>query len=163
MTLSNKTYYIFRHGLATHSKYGYGKAIITAHILPEGIPAIKKIGEWLSTVPDSLNVSSEFIRCKETSDIVSAISGKQFARDSRLNEKHNETIPEVRERVKSLLDELESQSKHHIVICTHGTIIAALKNLLLLNTFVTKMHYDYPQPGVLLIIEGNTVKTINFN
>lgn len=163
MTQSSKTFYIFRHGLATHSKYGYGKKIITARILPEGVPAIQKMGEHLRSVPDSLNLTSEFIRCRETSEIVGVATSKVFSPDSRLNEKHHEDIQSVRARVESLLSDIEKQKKQIILICTHGTIITAIKNLLINGKFVTRMLGDYPQPGELMIIDKGKVNVINFN
>lgn len=159
----NKTLYLFRHGLATHSKRGYGKGIVTARILPEGIPAVKKIGIAIKDVPHSINFSSEFMRCRETNAIVSQISGKVFVYDSRLNEKHKETIGDVRIRVSDFLKDLVHFPEQNIIICTHGVIIAAIKNLLLHKKFVTKDLIDYPLTGELMVIEGNTVRIVNYN
>lgn len=160
---NSKTFYLVRHGIATYSKRGYGKRKLTAPILPEAIPLIKKLAHHLHSIPESHNVSSEIIRCRQTSQIITQITGKTFIFDKRLNEDYHETVAEVRVRVESFLKEMELISQHHIIICTHGAIIAAIKNLLIHKKFVTRMLLDYPQPGELLIIEGMNVRTINFN
>jgi broad specificity phosphatase PhoE len=159
----SKIYYLFRHGLATHCKYGYGKKIVTAHILPEGIPAVQRIGNFLSPIQDSAQYSSEFIRCRETSAIITEQSKKEFIFDARLNEKHHETIGDIRTRVSSFLKYINTKPQSNIIICTHGTIIAAIKNLLIENTFVTRQLHDFPKTGEVVIIEKGKVKIISFN
>ncbi|MEM7030344.1 MAG: histidine phosphatase family protein, partial [Chloroflexota bacterium] len=64
------TYYIFRHGLATHSKTGYGDDILTAEVLPEAIPKVKRLGQYLKDFEADYHVRSELIRCRQTADIV---------------------------------------------------------------------------------------------
>jgi broad specificity phosphatase PhoE len=159
----NKTIYLFRHGLATHSKRGYGKGIVSAHILPEGIPPIQKIGTHLKNISNCLYFSSEFIRCRETNAIVTQLTGKSFDYDSRLNEKYKETIGDVRKRVSEFLKDVSFLPQTNIILCTHGVIIAAIKNLLFSSKFVTKHLVDYPLTGELMIIEEKSFKTINFN
>ena len=160
----SKNLYLVRHALATHSKRGYGKRRFTASILPEGIPAIMKMAHVLKDIGNSVNISSEVIRCRETSAIISRISGKKFIFDKRLNEGgYKETGEEIRERVHHFLNDMSHFSQTNMIICTHGKIIAAIKNLILNGTFLTKDLYDYPLTGKLIIIKGKTVKTINFN
>ena len=163
MNQSHKTFYLFRHGLATHSKYGYGRKILTVSILPEGIPAIKRLADELKTVPSSIQRSSEFIRCKETGTIITQATGKIFEGDARLNEKYHEKIHDVRMRIMDFLNEVMHLPQQNIIICTHGVIISAIKNLLLHKKFVTKHLHDYPQTGELMIVEKKRVRTINFN
>lgn len=163
MNQYNKTFYLVRHALSTHSKRGYGKRKLTAPILLEGVLAIQKMAEMLKDVPTSANISSEIIRCRETSAIISLITGKKFIFDKRLNEDYQETIGEIRERVQGFLNEISALPQSNIIICTHGVIIAALKNLILKGSFVTKDIHDFPLTGELVIIEKMTVKTINFN
>lgn len=163
MNQSHKTFYLFRHGLATHSKYGYGRKILTVSILPEGIPAIKRLAEALKYIPNSIQKSSEFVRCKETGTIITQATGKVFESDERLNEKYHEKIYDVRVRVIDFLDEVIHLPQQNIIVCTHGVIISAIKNLLIHNKFVTKHLHDFPQTGELMIIEEKGVKIINFN
>ena len=161
--MESKTIYLVRHGLATHSKRGYGKRKLTAPILPEGEAAIRRLAESLISVPDNFNISSEIIRCRQTSAIISEITGKQFTFDARLNEGNRETIMQIRQRALSFIQDVEKVPQKNIIICTHGVIIAAIKNLIITNKFVTRMMTDYPLPGELMIIDGNNVKMTNFN
>jgi broad specificity phosphatase PhoE len=161
----SKIFYLVRHGLATHSTHGYGKRKLTAALLPEGVPAIQKMAQFLKTVPTSTNISSEIIRCRETSAIIEGVTGKKFIFDARLNEDYHETIGELRTRVHSFLDSVFKSSHTHIIVCTHGVIVSAIKNLLVNGAFVTRhmRTYDYPQTGELMIIEGKNIRLINFN
>lgn len=158
----DKTFYIFRHGLATHSKYGYGKKIVTAPILPEGIAAIEKMAKFFKTVQRSVNYSSEFLRCRQTVKIISLDSQKKFIFDNRLNEQHHETFSETRVRVAEFLTSIPP-SASHILICSHGGIVAALKHLITDKKHLWKYRHDYPHTGELLIINKNRVKIISFN
>lgn len=159
----SKTFYLVRHGIATHSKRGYGKRKLTAALLPEAVPVIERLAQALISVPNSANFSSEIIRCRETSAIITRITGKSFILDSRINEDYHETIGEIRTRVERFLSHIETLPEEHIIICTHGAIIAAIKNLLINKKFVSKQKYDYPNTGELLIYEGEKVRIINFN
>ncbi len=154
----SKTFYLVRHGLATHSLHGYGKRKMTASILKEGIPAIKKVATALKKVGESTNISSEIIRCRETSAIITEITGKKFTYDKRLNEDNNESIGDIRKRVQDFINDAFKLPQHNIIICTHGIVIAAIKNLLINKKFVTRNILDYPTTGTLVIIEGNETK-----
>src|SRR5689334_22988353 len=118
-----KTYYILRHGLATHNTQGYGKDIVSAHLLPEGREPIEKMAKFLTNVPTDYNVTSAFIRCRETANVISSITGKEFAEDARLNESpidenyNGETFEEFRNRILMFLLEMEQDdSKQTILI-----------------------------------------------
>ncbi|MDE2025847.1 MAG: histidine phosphatase family protein [Patescibacteria group bacterium] len=166
-----KTYYIFRHGLATHSTTGYGDAIVNAHILPEGKAAIERMAEYLKVIPTDYNVTSEFIRCKETADIITKYTGKTFVSDARLNEYsaeenyNHETFEAFRQRLLMfLLDMEQDQSKQTILVCTHGAAIAGLKHILTEGRFTTDVRFDFPLPGVLLIVKPDaTIEEMDFN
>ena len=163
MNHSPKIFYLVRHGLATHSLHGYGRRKLTAPILPESIPSIQKIAQYLKTVKNSFQVSSEIIRCRHTSAIISQETGKVFTIDKRLNEEYHETIGEIRARVQNVLKDIEKKPEAHIIICTHGAIIAGIKNILINNAFVTKDMTDYSAPGTIIIIEGKKCQILNFN
>ncbi len=161
-----KTFYLFRHGLATHSTHGYGDKIITAEILPEGILPIKRMAMFLKTIPSDFQVCSEFIRCRQTAEIVTNIAGKRFMFDGAINE----YAPELKEpfnnfqnRVKHFLKDLQQKPFQNIVICTHGAVIAAIKHLIVDGYFREKDLLNFPPCGALLIIEAKTVKQIDFN
>ena len=158
-----KTFYLFRHGLATHSHFGYGDKIVTAEILPVGIPPIERMATFLKDIPSDYNVSSEFLRCQQTTKIISDITKKQFVRDPRLNEYYNESFGEFRTRVKSFLQEIEAKPYKDIIICTHAAVIAALKNLITNNSFYIFQQFTYPKTGVLMIIKNNNIEKMDFN
>ena len=161
--IQSKTFYLVRHGIATHSTHGYGKRKLIAPILPEAVPIIKRLATSLKDIKNSCNVSSEIIRCRETSALISNSTGKQFSYDKRLNEEYHETIGEIRTRIQNFLNDMEKRPETNIIICTHGAIIAGIKHLLLEGKFMTKHLVDYPQTGTVLIIEGKSTRIENFN
>lgn len=162
-----KTYYIFRHGetFATKAGTGYGFRVFSAPILPEAVAPIRKMGEYLKTIETDVHVSSAVLRCQQTAEIITKTSGKKFSFDKRLNEYFLETVGNLRKRLQSLLTELDKKNYQNIVICTHGACIAMLISIL------TARHekptafnlFRFPPPGVLTIINANTVQEINFN
>jgi len=162
MTPPAKQWIIFRHGLATHSKTGYGDRIVTAEVLPEGRPPIQRLGIYLKDKPFEYGVRSEFIRCQQTAQIVTDATGHVFVPDSRLNEQVKENFEQVRARVAHFVQETSALPYQHIWICTHGIIIAALKSLLIKGAFTPGDANDYTQPGQLLIIQEQTAEVIRF-
>lgn len=158
-------YYIFRHGgtFATKTNTPYGEKIITAHILPESDPPLERLANYLKSIPSDLNVSSEFIRCVETVNVVSKISGKQFIFDKRLNEYNQETFEQLKNRVADFLKEVNQKDYRSIIICTHGGVISALVHLITQGRFTEDQLYEYPNPGVLLCIENNQITSLDFN
>lgn len=159
------TYYIFRHGQTKNSKYHlpYPKDNRLIKILPEAVPSLKKLAEYLKNVKSDYNVSSEYLRCRQSTDIVTKISGLNFERDRRLNEKSQESFEDFKKRVKSFLEDMEKENYKTVVICTHGAVIAAMRRLLLKKSVrVTNLPF-YPKTGVLMIIKGNEIKYVDFN
>lgn len=161
----NKTIYLLRHGLATHSKHGYGRKIIDATLLPEGIASTKKIAEYLKDKATDYNVSSEFIRCRETAEIIESITGKKFIFDKRLNENWNnssETFEEFKKRMLDFVDEIRKSPYENILICTHGRVIAAIKNYIIIKEFNKSMVSDFPDCGTLAILKEKSFEVIDF-
>ncbi len=170
-------YYIFRHGetFATKGNVEYGKHVIDAPTLREGIPTTKRMAEYLKEINTNFNVRSEFLRVAQTAAIITDITGRRFETDARLNDtlvapKEYETMypkTETREefiaRVTSFVDDLKSKPYDTVLIGTHGGVIAALKHLLVNGEFDYKNIMDFPRPGVLTIIKGNTIEEIDFN
>ena len=157
-----KHWYIFRHGLATHSKNGYGDKILTAEVLPEGIPPVQRIGQYLTLMPYDYGARSEFLRCQQTAAIVTDITGRAFTPDKRLNEQYQETFESVRDRVRLFVDEMNASSHTHIWVCTHGIVIAALKHLITRGSFERNDENDYIQPGEVLLIRDNQPEVVKF-
>lgn len=163
MIQNTKNWYIFRHGLATHSTQGYGDRILTAEVLPEGIPPIRRLGRYMQSVPFDDGVRSELIRCQQTAAIVTEATGRQFRADPRLNEQYRESFEVVRDRVHSFVEETLATPAQHIWVCTHGVIIAALKSFLTHGDFRRGDETDYTLPGQLLIIRGEDPDVIKFD
>jgi broad specificity phosphatase PhoE len=44
-------------------------------ILPEGIPAVKRLADYLKDIKTDINFTSPYLRCKQTVDIISKVSG----------------------------------------------------------------------------------------
>ena len=158
-----RNWYIFRHSLATLSKTGYGDQILTASILPEYTEPIKKMAQFLKDISPSANFSSEILRCRQTTAIISDITNKQFTTDQRLNEFNEETFNDLKNRVKNFLESLEKDRSENILICTHGAIAAGLKHFILENAFLEEDINDYPSCGQLLIIKNNQPEYLDFN
>jgi broad specificity phosphatase PhoE len=160
-----KTFFLFRHGLATRSTDGYGDQILTAEILPEAIPPIEALAHYLQElkIDPSMNFSSEIMRCRQTVKIVSEITGKKFQFDSRLNEYCNESFEEFVYRVQAFFDELTSSQDETFVICSHGAVIGAVKHLLMNESPTEDDLLDYPLTGELLTYKNARFETHSFN
>lgn len=160
----NQKYYIFRHGKAIEDGQEYGDAVLTASLLPESIPVIKRIAEFLKSVHESTNFSSEILRCKQTAEIVTSITGKEFFFDNRLNEYYQESFIDLSNRVKSFLEQYCLSHESPFVICTHGGVISALKHLIIDKKYLLSDLYDYIKPGEILIINPDkSFKVLDFN
>lgn len=163
MSATNPTWYIFRHGLATKSKMGYGDRIYTAEVLPEGIPPIERMGTYMTTLPYSAGFRSEFLRCQQTAGIVAAATGRAFTPDARLNEHVGEPFEEMQARIGGFIAEQRAAGHAHIWLCTHGFVIAGLRSLIKRGAFERRDELDYTQPGQLLIIRPDlTDEVIRF-
>jgi len=157
-------YYIFRHGQTLNSKYHlpYPKNNRQIKILPDSIPALKKMAEYLKNISSDLNASSEYLRCKQTTKIITKISGIKFSGDVRLNEFNQETFLDLTNRIKNFLEEVEKKEYQTVIICTHGAVISTIKNLLIKGRMKRIELPFYPKPGILLCIEGKKIQKIDF-
>jgi broad specificity phosphatase PhoE len=161
-----KKFYIMRHGetFATKRNTGYGWKILTASILEEGKPIIEKQGKYLRNKEIEYCVASPIKRCKQTSAIVRAESGKDIFFDRRLSEFFLESFGGFKKRVRSFLKEMDEKGYEEVLIITHGAVIAALTHLLSRDTFQISEITDYPKPGVMTIIEREKIaQLIDFN
>lgn len=148
------TWYLFRHALATENKDGYGDEILSARILPVGIPPTERMAEYIQRLPKSVNWSSELPRCAQTTNIITKITGRTFVTDARLNEYYNESFDALRKRIRSWYDEIVAFHPSAVLVCTHGVVIAGLKHLILEGEFLKSQALDYPKCGELLIISS---------
>lgn len=170
-------FYIFRHGetfSTVNSDSGYGDKQFTTGILPEGIPAIQRLAEYLKQITPDHAAASELLRVQETVKVVTKITGVEFVKDKRLNELLDENgmapappyapyFEIQKEQLKEFLQEMEKHNYKTVFICTHGYNIAGIKHLILNNSFEVKDLPNYPNPGVLTIIKGKEVEEIDFN
>lgn len=157
-------FYIFRHGMAVHPNEGYGSRILTAELLPEGIPPIQRLGRYLAQAPSEYQVRSTVLRCQQTAAIVTEATGKDFVPDPRLTEYHQESFDELVRRAQSFADEMLASGYQNVMICTHGAVIAALKHLITEGSFERRDETDYIQTGQLLIInDDKSIEVLDFN
>jgi broad specificity phosphatase PhoE len=159
-------YYIFRHGETYFSKNEilYGDAVESAEILPEGIPTIKKLADYLKDIKTDINFTSPYLRCRQTTEIISKETGWKFNVDQRLHDLNRqiETVSDMIKRVQNFWEELEQTNHQKVAICTHGYPISALIQL---NTkgFVSEpMLNNYPKTGVLTIVKDKKVEPVDF-
>ena len=159
--------FIFRHGITYFSKNDipYGDLIETAEILPEAVPTIKKVGEYLVEIPTNINFTSPYKRCLQTSEIVSGITGKKFEVDENLHDwdPRSETIQEMVERILKFSNKLQNNNVESVAICTHGYPINALIAYFTKGGIQQEDLENYPNPGVLVSIENGKVSFKDFN
>ena len=163
MNTNIKTWHLFRHGLATHSKEGYGDNIMTASILPESVPIIQRMGKYLSEVSDSVNFVSPYPRCRQTAAIVTEITGKKFQVDAQLAEYHQTTFTDFHKRVSDFVTSIIDVSLTDIIVCTHGAVVAGIQSLLIKDEFLESDLLNYPECGEIVIIKDKEVKTLDYN
>lgn len=159
-----QTFYIFRHGetFASRDEIPYGDKQLTAEILPEAIPVLERLGEYLAQFKSDMRISSEFLRCRQTVEIVSSKINAEFEFDQRLNEYYKESLDDYRVRIKGFVDEITQKNVENIFICTHGAGIAAIKNFLVKGEFLDEDLPDYPKTGILTIIKDKNFEEISF-
>lgn len=160
-----KTYYIFRHGETLFSKteIPYGENELTAEILPEAKPVIENLAKKLSTFPIEKCFRSEFLRCKQTAEIIEASSHYHFEPMPLLNEFVEEDFDVFEKRMESTVTKLESLPENHIALCTHGANVAGFKKLLLGQEFHSHDLMYYPKTGVILVISEGKIEEIDCN
>ncbi len=164
-------FYIFRHGDTIESSklsirfLGHKGSSFDLPILPKGIPALKRIGEYLKKVSTDINFCSPYIRCVNSAKIAGEAAGKKFQVDERIREleKNGESFNSFRKRVADFLNEINEHGYTAISICTHGAVISALKHLTRGDKFRFFQVMEYPAPGNLVIIKNGKVETKNFN
>lgn len=157
------TFYITRHALAIKKGEAYGNRVLTAEILPEGIPPIEKMGNYLKNVAFDYSVCSPILRCQQTAAILSKYTKKPFVTDKLLREYYEETFEELYKRTSTFLQNLQAKNYKNVLICTHGSVIAGLTHFIINNRFTEEERMDFPNPGVLTIIQNKTMKEIDFN
>lgn len=160
-------FYIFRHGetFETKNNIPYGERVYSADILPEGIPAIERLANYLKGAKTDANFSSPFKRCVQTTNIVTKITKKDFVLDDRIGEfvREKETFEILFKRIKNFTHELKDKNYHNIAVCTHGYPISALTQLISKGKISEEQLDSYPHPGILIEIKDKNAKFIDFN
>jgi broad specificity phosphatase PhoE len=151
-----KHWFIFRHGLATHA-LSYGDTILTADLLPEGLPAVEKLADLLANKPCDVLYSSPLARCKHTAEKVAEKKQIEIIQDERLRDYYDESHDAFKLRVADFLTEAAQRENQSIFICTHGIVIAALKHLIQEGSFNMADELDFPPPASMYEINGGTV------
>ena len=143
----------------------YGDQVESAEILEEGIPTIKKLGEYLKDIKTEVNYTSPFKRCIQTSGIVSEITNKKFEVDGKLRDwdPRHETVEEMIERLLSFCRNIENTNHNSLSICTHGYPINALIAYFTKREIKVEDLDNYPNPGVLTMIAEGKVNYKDFN
>lgn len=162
---NHPTFYLFRHGLATHSTTGYGDRALTADLLPEGKPAAHQLGMYLTQFPVELALTSPVPRCLQTAAIVAKHTGWQFRIEEQATEYYPEVFAPFHNRLTHFAQYLRNLPQQHVAICTHGGVIAGLKHLLTEGSFTESQMLDYPKPAGLIIISEpsySAIKTIEW-
>lgn len=163
------TYYLFRHSETYFSKHNirYGKDVESAEIIPEGIPATKRLAYYLASKNIDAYFSSPFKRCVQTAEIIEKITGKKFTIDPRIGEEMinygKETFEEVAQRLKSFLKDLNDKNFQSVAVCSHGWPIAAMKALITKGSVEISDLGKYPPSGVLIEIKDSKVSQKDFN
>jgi len=162
-------YYIFRHGETYYTKNDlhYGEHYADADILPEGIPVIENMAEYLKDKLSDHNYTSPFKRALQTVGVVERITGKIFTPDERIREeglsRAQESLEQLEQRLRDFIGDTESKNPPCVSICSHGWPIATLAALLT-KGHVAKIDLgNFPKCGQLLVIENKILKTLDFN
>lgn len=159
-------FYIFRHAQTFPSREAvpYEKDNFNTPILYEGKDATFNLANYLKNISSDFNVSSPYERCKETVEIISKITNKQFIFDKRVGEYVNISYEELKKRLLDFLHEINKKSYKSVIICTHGAVMSLLIHLICdRNPGETVPLSEYKDTGDLVIIEDKVVSIINFN
>lgn len=161
---NHQTFYLFRHGLATHSTTGYGDQALTAGLLSEGKATVHQLGTYLQQFPVELALTSPVPRCLQTAAIVSEHTHWQFQVEDQATEYYPEIFAPFRDRIAAFATQLTALPYQHIALCTHGGVIAGLQHILIEGSFIESQILDYPAPAGLIIVDMNahTSKSIEW-
>ncbi len=160
-------FYLFRHGITYASKNGleYGKSEETAGILKEAFPSLKRLGQYLKTIPTDANLTSPYKRCLETVDIVSRFSEKEFGIDERLGECRLdlESMENFFDRIKEFMESLKKAKYENVLLCSHGYPLEAIIQYISDGKFDGEKLDPFPDTGVLTIYENGKFSLKDFN
>ena len=158
--------YIFRHGETYFSKrkIPYGSQVESAKILPEAIPVIVRLADFLQGINTDANFTSPFIRCIQTTKIVEKVTKKKHKVDNNLRDwnPETETVEDMINRLKIFYSQLKTTNFSAVSICTHGYPINTLIALETKGQASPSDLQNFPETGVLVIIKDKKVKYKDF-
>lgn len=162
--------YIYRHGDTVNTNslfkrfFGVEGSTQNLPILPKGVYALKEIAKFLKNTPTQAGFCSPYLRCIQSTQIVSGITNKNYEIDERITEfEGKEKFGSLIKRVDNFLKDVERKNFDSVSICTHGAVISAIKHLTKNGKFYYFQLFDYPSPGKLTIIKDGRTETLNFN
>lgn len=131
--------------------------------MPEGVEPVKRLADYVKYIKTDFHYTSQILRCLQTSQIVSDITGKKFEQNEFLNEYLEDSFEQFKDRIENLVVKFEEQTSVSYLICTHGAVISALKHILIFGQYNEGDLMDFPVPGTLMIINNTGSEIINFN
>jgi broad specificity phosphatase PhoE len=160
-----KTYYIFRHGLTlpVKKKQWYWHTLYSAHLIDEGKPSVERLAAYMKDIKADYYVSSPFLRCRQTAEIVTRVTGDKFATDKRLGEYVFEFPWNFKKRILSFISDMETSGYKSIVICTHSIVIEMLIQYITNEKLRFFHRLTAPLTGVLTIVKDGKISEKNFN
>lgn len=148
--------YLFRHGETwqskTHVPYGVNER--TAEILPETSQVVLKIASELEKNKPEACFVSEFLRCRQTAEIIEKKTSLKFVPTPLLNEYVEGEFEDLKKRGQDFLAMCVDKKFTSVAVCTHGAVVSCLKHLFLTRSFEIDDLFDYPKAGVLLSLLG---------
>lgn len=153
------TYYIFRHGQTYFSKnhVAYEAQQTTAELLPEGVKQTHKMAKKLIENNVTVFYCSPLRRCVQTLELLKKdIPNLKVTFFNELTEgnvfKSNETIADLSNRAKFVLNQANPAGLSKIGICTHGVMVGVLTALLKKGRVTEDDTFNYPPCGDLVVI-----------
>ncbi|MBI4039114.1 histidine phosphatase family protein [Candidatus Daviesbacteria bacterium] len=164
-------YYLFRHGhtkvtneqAETSLPIHYDETNLTAPILSEGVQVLERMGRFLGHEDIDGWFSSPLLRCKQTCEVISAVTGKKFEFAEGLAEDETQTLEQKEQRLTDFLASLAGVNYQSVAICTHGTNLSILVNLLSKAKRFTDPSKEFPKPGIIIVIIDGNINEVNFN
>jgi broad specificity phosphatase PhoE len=142
-----ENFYIYRHGdtQATSEHRPYILDFYHAHILKEVSPRIEHLSVLIRNVDFAVHFSSPFIRCRETSSLITKTIGvKQALFDWRLSE-HTIVEPKfiLNLRVENFIQFCNTKFNGNILICTHQEVAREIvKRVTKLSDSVSNLEFN---------------------
>ena len=123
------------------------------------------MAEFLKDAQTDFNVSSPFLRCRQTVEIIEEITENEFVFNPLLHDiiHSEESVKDVAKRITKFYEELTSHNYKAVAICSHGFPIAMLKSLATEGNVDMSKLMDYPTPGILVTIRDKKVSFKDFN